>query len=90
LGQAVARLQQQLASLDKSACLLCLGWGGGFTSKAAVLETDNPAYTKILRTVPAIGRSFREGVQFPKTRRIVFIGGQPAALPGWVRLQLED
>jgi CRISPR-associated protein Csm5 len=89
LGHTVARLQEQLGSLDRSSCLLCLGWGGGFTSKAAVLDAEDAAYTKILRAVPAIGRSLREGVRFPKTRRIVFMGGQPAALPGWVRLQLE-
>jgi hypothetical protein len=24
---------------------------------------------------------------FPKTRHIVFLGNQPAALPGWVKLE---
>jgi CRISPR-associated protein Csm5 len=91
LGQTVAKVRQQLKELEGSpdACLLCAGWGGGFLSKAAFLETGSEAYSKILRSVPAIGRSFREGAIFPKTRRIVFMGGQPATLPGWLKLQVE-
>lgn len=91
LAASVARLQQQLAQAKESSltCLLSLGWAGGFVSKAGFLDTDSQAYRKILRAVPSFGRSVRDGVPFPKTRRIVFTNGQPATLPGWVELSLE-
>ncbi len=92
LGATVQRLGQELetAKSEGSSCLLCVGWGSGLISKSAYLETDNQAFRKILRAVPAIGRSIRDGVVFPKTRRIVFSGGQPASLPGWIRLQFAQ
>jgi CRISPR-associated protein Csm5 len=68
-------------------CLMCLGWGGGFVSKAAYLETADPSYRRVLRSVPSISRALRENIPFPKTRRIVFMRGQPATLPGWVTAQ---
>jgi CRISPR-associated protein Csm5 len=90
LQQTVAQLQAALAEAqnDTSTCLLCLGWGGGFSSKTAFLDTGTESYRKILRAVPALGRSVRENVVFPKTRRIIFANGQPASVPGWVKLQL--
>jgi CRISPR-associated protein Csm5 len=92
LQQTVAQLQAELAAAqnDSLSCLLCLGWGGGFSSKTGFLDTGSESYRKILRAVPALGRSIRENVVFPKTRRIVFAGGQPASVPGWVKLQLGD
>jgi CRISPR-associated protein Csm5 len=90
LQQTVAQLQAELAAAqnDSLSCLLCLGWGGGFSSKTAFLDAGIESYRKILRAVPALGRSIRENVVFPKTRRIVFTEGQPASVPGWVKLQL--
>ncbi len=91
LHSTVEKLKADLASAGEAplACLLSLGWGGGFLSKAGFLETDQAAYRKILKAVPAIGSSLRENLPFPKTRRIVFIKGQPSSLPGWVRVQFE-
>ncbi len=85
LGQELERAQQ-----SNEACLLCLGWGSGFVSKAGFLDTEQTSYRKILRAVPSFGKAIREGVPFPKTRRIVFAGGQPSTLPGWVKLQVEQ
>ncbi len=92
LAQTVQRLRIELESARDAplTCLLCVGWGAGFVSKASFLDTEQPAYRKLLKAVPAIGRSMRDDVPFPKTRRIVFSAGQPSALPGWARLQLED
>ncbi len=92
LEQTVEHLKSELANTQNTSlsCLLCLGWGGGFISKMAFHDTGLESYRKILRAVPAIGRSVRDNVVFPKTRRIVFAGGQPATLPGWVRLQLAQ
>ena len=91
LVQTISRLQQELAAVRGQPlnCLLCLGWGGGFLSKSAALETESQSLRKVLRSAPAIGRSMRDGLVFPKTRRVVFVGGQPASLPGWTRLQFS-
>lgn len=91
LGSTVQRLKGELDSMQSGPlqCLLCLGWGGGFVSKAGFLDTGGESYRKILRAVPSVARGIRENAPFPKTRRVVFTGGQPATLPGWVRLQLE-
>ncbi|MBV9226669.1 MAG: hypothetical protein JOY85_21755 [Acidobacteriaceae bacterium] len=91
LVNAMNRLKEELAGLQSMplTCLLCLGWGAGFVSKAAFLATETESYRKILRAVPAMNRALREGAIFPKTRRIIFTGGQPSTLPGWVRVQFE-
>lgn len=90
LQATIQRLKAELQSAQNASltCLLCLGWGSGFLSKAGFLGTDQEAYRKILRAVPAIGKGVREGLPFPKTRRIVFSGGQASSLPGWVTVQL--
>ncbi len=89
LRQTLEHLQRELSAAQAAplTCLLSLGWGSGFLSKAAFLDTENESYRKILRSVPAIGKAMRDGVTFPKTRRVVFAGGQPSSLPGWVRLE---
>lgn len=91
LQTGIKRLKGELETIqgDSLTCLLSLGWGGGFVSKSAFLDTNLDAYRKILRAVPAIGRGIRENVPFPKTRRVIFTGGQPSALPGWAKLQFE-
>jgi CRISPR-associated protein Csm5 len=91
LQQTVAHLQAELQAAQSAplSCLLCLGWGGGFLSKASFHDTESDAYRKILRAVPSIGKSIRDKVPFPKTRRVIFVGGKPATVPGWGVLQLE-
>jgi CRISPR-associated protein Csm5 len=90
LQAAVERLKSELTVAQDTplTCLLSLGWGTGFVAKTGFLETENAAYRKILRATPAIGKALRENLPFPKTRRVVFVQGKPASLPGWVRLQL--
>jgi CRISPR-associated protein Csm5 len=89
--QAVLKLQEDLGSIRsaENACLLCLGWGSGFLSKAGFISTDDENLRKVLRGVPAFSRALKNGSPFPKTRRVIFAGGQPAYLPGWVRLEFE-
>ena len=91
LRATVDKLKTDLAAAREEplTCLLALGWGSGFLAKAGSLDTGQAAYQKILRAVPAIGKALRENVPFPKTRRIVFMKGQPASIPGWVRVQFE-
>lgn len=91
LADTVERLTRDVeaARSQPDTCVLCLGWGGGFVSKAGYLHTDESAFRRILKAVPAISRSLREGIVFPKTRRVIYQGGQPAVIAGWVRLQLH-
>jgi CRISPR-associated protein Csm5 len=91
IANTVSRLREELANARAASlsCLLCLGWGGGFVSKSGYLQTEQDSFRKILRTVPALSRGLREGAIFPKTRRVVFRGGQPASLAGWALAQFD-
>jgi CRISPR-associated protein Csm5 len=90
--QSIAKLRDDLssASSGRQSCVLCLGWGSGFLSKAAFIQTGDENLRKLLRGVPAFGRALKSDAPFPKTRRVVFAGGQPAFLPGWVKLELQS
>jgi len=90
LRDTVAALEQRLAELSASqtACLLCIGWGGGLHSKLGFLETENPVFRSALQQFPMYQQALRTGLPFPKTRRILFEGSQPASLPGWVVLEV--
>ena len=68
--------------------MLAIGWGGGLLGKSAWLNTGDDAYRKILRQMPLYHRAIQTGLPFPKTRRIVFEGNQPASLPGWVLVEV--
>lgn len=87
----VGRLREELTSARaaSASCLLCLGWGGGFTSKSGFLGPEQESLRKILKTVPSLSRALREGALFPKTRRVIFKGGQPASLAGWALAQFD-
>jgi CRISPR-associated protein Csm5 len=85
----IAKLEARLEQARNSGgCILVIGWGGGFVSKSAVLDTANPEYRKILQAHPFYERAIRSGLPFPKTRRIVYQNNQPASLAGWVELKL--
>jgi CRISPR-associated protein Csm5 len=85
ISKLEARLEQ---ARNSGSCILVIGWGGGFVSKSAVLDTENPDYRKVLQAHPFYERAIRSGLPFPKTRRIVYQNNQPATLAGWVELKL--
>jgi CRISPR-associated protein Csm5 len=89
--EAVKKVQTEVTAARSSpgACVLNLGWGGGFVSKAGSLDFESENYRKILRAVPAYSKAIRTGMPFPKTRHVIFAGGQPAFLPGWVKMELN-
>lgn len=91
VGDAVQQLQANLADLRSSetGCLLCIGWGGGFLSKAPYGDTKDEAYRQILRALPFYSRAIQSGLPFPKTRRIVFLDNRPGTLPGWIRFEVS-
>jgi CRISPR-associated protein Csm5 len=89
LNQILGELDKRLEAIRGAGrgCLLQLGWGGGFTAKAALGDASVPAYRDILAKMPFYAQALATGLPFPKTRRIVFLENTPAALPGWVHLE---
>jgi CRISPR-associated protein Csm5 len=91
LDASLAELEQRLAEArDRGACLICLGWGGGLTTKSAWLDTTNSDYRKILEQFSIYNRALASNLPFPKTRKIVFLNNRPATLPGWAELAVAE
>jgi CRISPR-associated protein Csm5 len=91
LDQSLDELEKRLAQVKETgACLFCMGWGGGLTSKSAWLDATNPDYRQILEQYQLYNRALATNLPFPKTRRIVFLNNRPATLPGWVELKIEE
>lgn len=92
LQRVQASVERLIAELDqaraeRASCLLCVGWGGGYLTKSGLLAAQPELSRSILRRHPLYARTMQTGLPFPKTRRIVFLNDEPAALPGWVRLE---
>jgi CRISPR-associated protein Csm5 len=82
-------LETRLAEARSAgACLLSIGWGAGLIGKSAWLDTTNPDYRQILKSVAVYNSALASGLPFPKTRHIVFLNDQPSSLPGWARLDI--
>ncbi len=92
VAQSIDKLAQRLQAIrgEGRSCLLCFGWGTGFLAKAAAADINADPFRQILRSLPVYQQPLRSGLPFPKTRRIVFLNDQPAALPGWVELAFEE
>lgn len=88
LAASIEGLRFKAASAGEGACLVSIGWGGGFLGKTAALDTSAEAYRRILRAMPFYARAIQTGLAFPKTRRVVSLNQQPAALPGWILVEL--
>jgi len=91
VASAVSELRSRLDSIrtQGNACLLPLGWGGGLVSKTAWPDTGSEPFRQVARQVALYARAIQTGMPFPKTRRIVFHGTQPATLPGWVLVEVS-
>ncbi len=88
LDQSLAALEQRLAEARANGrCLVCMGWGGGLTTKSAWLDMTNPEYRQILQQYAIYNRALASNLPFPKTRKIVFLNNRPAALPGWAEVE---
>jgi len=90
LGATLDDLGKWLAQTGnrQDACLLSIGWGGGLLGKSGYLNAQDESYRTILRHIPLYQKAIQSGLPFPKTRRIVFHGNQPASLPGWVMIEI--
>ena len=94
LDASLAELEARLAEAQAAGnrCLLNIGWGGGLLSKSAWPVSAPGAqetYRRMLAAQAVWARAIRTGMPFPKTRRVVFLQGQPAVLPGWVCLAVS-
>ncbi|MGD0202014.1 MAG: type III-A CRISPR-associated RAMP protein Csm5 [Bryobacteraceae bacterium] len=92
LEHGLREIEAQLADARArgNACLLAMGWGSGLLAKTGWLDSQAPAYRQMMRQVPLYTRAIESGLPFPKTRRVVFLAAQPAALPGWAVLEVEN
>ncbi len=90
LSAGVEQLQGKVEEARKSgnACLLSVGWGGGMLGKTAWPQVGDATFRRILSEHPFYSRAIRSGMPFPKTRQVVFLDQKPAALPGWVWLEV--
>ena len=89
LNGNIQQLENKLAEAHASgACLLPVGWGGGYFGKSALLDTQDPEPREILASQNVYERAIKSGLPFPKTRHIVFEQDQPSTLPGWVQLNV--
>ena len=88
LAATLGDLEKRVLEAGNQACVLSLGWGAGMLSKISVANTADPGYRSILRHVGSYQQAVQTGLPFPKTRKIVFEGGRPAHLPGWVLLEV--
>ncbi|MBI5083072.1 MAG: hypothetical protein HZB13_00515 [Acidobacteria bacterium] len=88
VAQSLETLRVKLAGAraEQGCCLICFGWGTGLLAKTASVDMNQDAYRQILRKLPVYGPQARTGLPFPKTRKVVFLNDQPAALPGWAQL----
>ena len=90
LKATIEALQTRLGEIRVAhyGCMLPLGWGAGFLSKAAFLNTKDESYRQLLSQVGFYARAIQSGLPFPKTRKIIFLANQPASLAGFVHLTI--
>ena len=88
---SLQELEARLAGIREqgNACLLCLGWGGGFLSKSGYPDMETDAYRQLLEASGLYTNTLRTGLPFPKTRRIVFLQDRPATMPGWALIEVD-
>ena len=84
----LGKLQQNLAGVEAGeGCLLSVGWGGGFLSKSIATGPRLAAARALLEPIPGYRQALATAFSFPKSQRILYSGGEPGTVPGWVRLE---
>jgi len=66
--------------------LVHLAWGGGYESKAMGNTLDKSLFNEIKNEF----RLGKTGLEFPKTRKIIFDGNRPKTIIGWIKIKLEE
>lgn len=88
------QLASQLTNLDARSCMLPVGWGAGWRSKTLDdrlrgVGADDQLFADIVhrfRLKKHKSDTFRPGMRFPDSRKVVLFGGRPARPLGWVRI----
>jgi len=90
VSESLSRLDKELeaATTNPGTCLINLGWGGGLLSKSPVPDAASEDYRRIVRTLPFYERAVKSGLPFPKTRKVIFLSGEPGTMPGWAKLEI--
>ncbi len=85
LVESLEKIRAEINENSTDTAILSIGWGTGFLGKSAVSDTSSNLYRSILKALPLYTRAIQTGLPFPKTRRVVHLNENPAALPGWVK-----
>jgi CRISPR/Cas system CSM-associated protein Csm5 (group 7 of RAMP superfamily) len=90
LKSTVEQLEARLTAVREAqrGCVLPLGWGAGFLSKVAFLDTQDETYRGILRQVGLYARAIQSGCRFRRRGGLCFSGISRRALPGFVHLEV--
>ena len=88
------QLASQLANLDARSCMLPVGWGAGWRSKTLDdrlrgVGADDQLFADIVRRFRLKKHksdTFRPGMRFPDSRKVVLFGERPARPLGWVQI----
>jgi len=96
-GEAAAGFYKRLAgtwqSLADNELLVQVGWGAGWQSKTfgRLLQRDPEAFERLVRDyrLSPQDRRRRAGQPFPKSRKLVRRGEQPAEPLGWIKIRLD-
>jgi len=89
LVESLEKIRAEINENSSDTAILSIGWGTGFLGKSAISDTSSNVYRSILKALPLYTRAIQTGLPFPKTRRVVHLQENPAALPGWVRITSE-
>lgn len=73
--------------LNTNQLMLPVGWGTGYTVKTIRGKMSDD---KFRRLATIYNLQLRDGFPFPKTRKIVFIQGEPATVCGMVKLTFKE
>ena len=90
LKSTVEQLEARLDGDSRGQARVCAAarMGRGIFIEGCDPEHARRDVSRILRQVGLYARAIQSGLPFPKTRRIVFVGNQPASIPGFVHLEV--
>ena len=90
LRSTVEQLEARVAQVReaKRGCVLPLGWGAGFLSKVAILNTKDETYRGILRQVASMRAPSNPACRFRRRGGSFSWAISPRVCPGFVHLEI--
>lgn len=80
------QLQEANEKLQEGELIMPLGWGTGYLTKTVREAISDVTFKRVIDTFRITAR---EGFPYPKTRKVVFMAGQPTTVCGFVKLTLR-